>query len=232
MIANALSNDLTPIRTKRLSSDPPTSAKELTLSFFSGQQVVLEPNSLGGSFGVKKLDTLTGQALREYAEFIRNYDSYFLVQEYIVGTEYSCGVLVDNDRASAIPLAEIRTQAGFLGYEEKISDGGFEVLFLGVPDKLSETIGSVATRLAEVLGVHTFCRMDFIAGPRRELYFLEMNVLPGLKKNSIYPRMLARRNMSLLDLLTVSIRNENLAFAREIRRKFETSKVGRWPRCE
>jgi D-alanine-D-alanine ligase len=163
--------------------------------------------------------------LRTYAESIRNYDDRFLVQRRIVGTEHTCGVICQEGKYHALPVARIQNTSQFLGYKEKTSKGSYEVVFPDEKSVLCHRIQKISERIAKLFDVHTFCRLDFIVDDQERIFFFELNIVPGLTAGSIFPKMMARAGLDVMDLIPIAFENEDIRHKRELQRKRATSEI-------
>ncbi len=127
-----------------------------------------------------------------------------LVEEYIKGREATVGVLDDfrGEKAYALLPVEIipPPHHDFFSYEAKYSGETTE----RVPGNFSHTQKAELERLAKTIhqgmGLMHYSRSDFILSPRG-IYFLEVNTLPGLTKESLLPKALKAVGSSLSQFL-------------------------------
>lgn len=121
------------------------------------------------------------RALRESL----GYDSTVMIEEYIQGREFTCGVLEDR----ALPTVEIIPQLEFYNYESKYQPGATLEICPGRLDAETEArIGQVALQVHRILGLAVYSRADFILTDDGKLYFLEINTLPGMTPTSLVPQ--------------------------------------------
>ncbi|MER8550205.1 D-alanine--D-alanine ligase [Mesorhizobium sp. M1169] len=224
VVANRLCPELTPIPMVHVSQGNLEAGIEEALLHLAGP-CVLKPNTLGGSFLTECTDELSEDGLRSYSERIAPYDPSFLVQQRIVGTEYTCGVLIDRGEITALPVARINNPSGFLGYDQKTQKGSYSVEFHDVENTLQTCIASISTRIAREFKLHTFGRLDFIVEEHEGVYFFEVNVVPGLTAGSIFPKMLAKAGFDLCHIIRLAASNEMYQRHREETRKIETSRI-------
>jgi D-alanine-D-alanine ligase len=206
-MAPRLSQDLvTCPATWLLSSSPSDLEMNKVIQQLSGRPAIIKPNSLGNSLFIEYFNSLTLNQLKSQIDVIRPYDNEILVQEYIDGIEYSCGMLEINGKIQALPVAEIQTKNNFYGPKEK--ENNLEtILFREDGTGPKEQIKLASLKLFNALGIRNTCRFDFIYS-KEKLYFLEANPTPGLTKDSILPKMLKQANLSRLDLINICISNQ------------------------
>lgn len=142
-------------------------------------KVLRSGSSLGVSI-VKDRDELE-RALRD----CMSYDSTIMVEEYISGREFTCGILDD----AALPTVEIIPQLKFYDYESKYQPGATLEICPGRTTKELETrIRAAALAAHRALGLAVYSRSDFIVDDKDNVYFLEVNTLPGMTPTSLVPQ--------------------------------------------
>ncbi len=164
---------------------------------------VLKPIASGSSVGVSIVRDY--KSLREtlISLFLR-YDQV-LIEEYIEGKEATVGV-VDEFRGQKIyPLLpiEIRKPEGkdFFDYEAKYDDISKELCPGDFSPSEKELMQELAAKSHDSLGLRHYSRTDFRVHPRRGIYALETNSLPGLTAQSLMPKAMAPIGSSYKELL-------------------------------
>lgn len=155
------------------------SAKELGLRL----PCVVKPCCGGSSIGVT--------IVRTEEEFKRALDEAFrwednlIIEEYVEGREFSIGVI----DYKALPIIEIAPVQGFYDYKNKYKAGSaVETCPADLPQEITEKMQHYAERVAEVLGLDTYSRSDFLLNCNNEIFCLEANTLPGMTPTSLLPQ--------------------------------------------
>lgn len=172
-----------------------------------GEKAVIKTSESGSSFGV--------YVCKSSDEFIESLKKAFavgdeiLVEEYIVGQEYTCGVLeAKNDDLDALPIVEIIPKKEFFDFEAKYNNQVEEICPAIIKDKnLEEKISALAISAHKALGLSNYSRTDFIVRGK-ELFTLETNTLPGMTETSLYPQELKARGISIADFLDKMIKKK------------------------
>ena len=161
----------------------------------------VKPNNSGSSFGVSKvvdpsgLKAAIGKAFEESDEVI--------IEEYIAGTEVSCGVLKTARHEIVFPPTEIVSKKDFFDYEAKYTEGlAEEITPARLPEDKLEKIRETASFIYSALGCRGVVRVDFILQEHTP-YFLEINTIPGLSKESIIPRQAQVAGLSMQEMLNI-----------------------------
>ncbi len=149
---------------------------------------VIKPADRGSSVGisiVKKVQDLL-PALQKAAKF----SPKIMIQEYIKGREFTCGVVEMNGEAQALPPTEIITyHSEFFDYEAKYTPGVTrEVTPPEIPSAEIEKIQEIAVKAHRAIGARHFSRTDVIQDKERNYYVLEINTIPGMTATSLLPQ--------------------------------------------
>ncbi|MBI2003492.1 MAG: D-alanine--D-alanine ligase [Parcubacteria group bacterium] len=176
--------------------------------------VVVKPCSRGSSVGVSvvKRRNLLNKAIQNAFR----YDPEVLIEEYIGGREFTCGVIEKKANGAteitALPVTEIipNQEHDFFNYEAKYMAGASqEIVPAQVSEHLAKEIQEAAVRAHTVLGCKDYSRSDFLV-KKGKVYILELNTLPGLTENSLIPKALKTAGWSIRKFLSnVCFRNMN-----------------------
>jgi len=165
---------------------------------------VVKPVSGGSSVGTSIVSNM--KDLEEAVIGALKYSDKALIEEFIAGKEATCGV-IDNFRNEAV-YALLPVEIGkskestFYDYNAKYISNTQEIICPGnFTTKEKEIIQQMAKDAHQVLGLRHYSRSDFIIHPRRGIYILETNTLPGLTDHSIVPKSLVAIGCSLPDFL-------------------------------
>lgn len=171
-----------------VNEDPAAVASQLFKSFML--PAIVKPASSGSSVGISIVrdhpELLT--ALIEAAK----HGHSILIEELIPGIEATCGVIEGfrGEELYALPPIEIRSKNSFFDYEAKYQGKSEEIVPATFSDKLKRQIEELSKKIHRALGLRHYSRSDFIIHPRRGIYFLEVNTLPGLTEESLMPKAL------------------------------------------
>ena len=153
-----------------------------------GLPAFVKPNNAGSSFGVTKVKL--GEQLQKAVEDALIEDHEVIVEEFIEGTEVTCGIAKLKDKELNFPLTEIVSKKEFFDYEAKYTPGmSDEITPARIDSKLTKQVQQLSSKIYDVLDCKGLVRVDFIIR-KGEPYFLEINTVPGMSKNSIFPKMI------------------------------------------
>jgi D-alanine-D-alanine ligase len=145
-----------------------------------GDQLVLKPNCSGSSVGLHVINNAT-----QLGAILPRLDAgEWLVERRVVGRELTVGLL----RGRAMGVVEIVPKSGLFDYTSKYTKGLTEYLAPApVPIAVEMQAKQAAEAAFQAGGCRDYARMDFMLSAENELFFLEINTLPGMKETSLLP---------------------------------------------
>ena len=162
----------------------------------TGLPCFIKPNAEGSSFGVSKVksrgefDAAMQRAFEKCPEV--------LVESFLDGTEFTCGLYRAGGRKVILPVAEVIPKKEFFDYEAKYKGASEEIVPAPVSEKLSQEIKDISTRIYQILNCKGVVRCDFIVEDGTEdVYFLEVNTTPGQSAESIVPKQVRHMGWTL-----------------------------------
>lgn len=165
--------------------------------------LILKPIDRGSSVGIQVARSF--QSLFEaLTELFSEYD-VILLEEYIEGKEGTVGV-IDGFRGQEIyPLLpiEIRPVSGreFFDYHAKYDGSTEEICPGNFSEDEKRLMQTHAIEAHKALGLRHYSRTDFIIHPKRGIFALETNSLPGLTQESLMPKALDAAGSSYKEFL-------------------------------
>ena len=182
-----------------------------------GFPLFVKPANAGSSVGVNRVAAPAGldSAIRAALAL----DSKVLLERGINAREIECAVLGNEKPEASLPGEIVVNQRhDFYSYEAKYvdPDGAAWRIPADLPATLTARVQELAVATFRTLELAGMARVDFFLDQESgELYFNEINTIPGFTASSMYPKLWLASGMSyreLLDRLVVD------AFARHARR--------------
>ncbi len=171
----------------------------------TGLPCFIKPNSGGSSFGVSKVNK--AEKLEAAVHVALEEDSEVLVESFIPGREFTCGALRTGGREFTFPVTEVISKNEFFDYEAKYTEGmATEITPAEIPEELTRKCQSMTAEIYDVLDCRGLVRIDFIINDG-ELYFLEVNGIPGMSKMSIIPIQLRTLGHTEKEIYNLIIEN-------------------------
>ena len=114
-----------------------------------------------------------------------------MVEQYIKGREFDCGVFRAKGHKYVFPITEIVPKGSheFFDYEAKYNGFSDEITPADVDTGVATQIQEISDKLYDLLNCRGIVRFDYIYDTEaKELYFLEVNTVPGQSAESIVPK--------------------------------------------
>lgn len=162
---------------------------------------VVKPNCGGSSIGttiVRSKDEYERALLESF-----RFEEKAIVEQFVEGREFSVATI----KRRALPVIEIAPIKGFYDYKNKYKAGSaVETCPADLPTDIAKQMQAYAVRVAEVMGLDTYARTDFLLSSNNEIYCLEANTLPGMTPTSLLPQEAKAEGISFNELCEELIR--------------------------
>ncbi|MDD3200706.1 MAG: D-alanine--D-alanine ligase [Bacteroidales bacterium] len=164
-----------------------------------GLPLFVKPSDGGSSFGitkVKKREDLSVAIKEAFKE-----GETVLVEEFIPGREMTEGVFSSKGEIVTLPVTEIISHNEFFDYEAKYLGKSDEVCPADISGQVAMEIEELTHRIYHHFGCKGLVRMDYILNGE-DVYFLEINTVPGMTKMSLVPQQVRVAGMDMQQFFT------------------------------
>lgn len=168
---------------------------------YLGFPIFVKPANAGSSVGITKATDL--KSLKKGVDIAFKEDYKIVLEEGIDGFEVECAVL-GNDDPQASTVGEILPCNEFYDFEAKYinNNTGLAIPAKNIDENKINEVRKQAIKAFTALGCAGLSRVDFFVGKKDgEIYFNEINTLPGFTSISMYPKLWEASGISYPDLL-------------------------------
>jgi len=134
------------------------------------------------------------------------YGETAMIQRFIDGTEVAVSVIDQTDGPRALPAVEIVPESGMYDYHARYTAGTTEFF---CPARFNEDVSAAVSETAltvhGALGLSDLSRSDVIVDADGTVWFLEVNVAPGMTETSLMPQAIAQAGMNVGDVFAALI---------------------------
>jgi len=128
------------------------------------------------------------------------FSSRVIVESFVAGDEFTVAVADVDGVPTAMPVIQIKSPTGIYDYDAKYGPTPAEKLCPApIADDLAQRLQSAALAAHKVIGAKHLSRTDLIVDAHGEIWFLEINTIPGL--SVLFPRAVAASGRDFGDLL-------------------------------
>lgn len=140
-----------------------------------------------------------------------SYGPVALIERYVQGVEVTVPVIEVDGEPRAFPPVEIRPDGGVYDYTARYTAGATEfVVPAGLDPAVAEACAEVATTAHRALGLRDLSRSDLIVDGDGAIWFLEVNVAPGMTETSLVPLSVEAAGLDLGKVFgSLCVRAEN-----------------------
>ena len=153
-----------------------------------GLPCFVKPVQSGSSVGVSKVKKAEELPVAMEAAF--EVCNEIMVERFVKGRELTCAISLIKGVVKAFPVAEIVSKKEFFDLEAKYDSRLNQEI---IPAPVSEALTKRIQNNSKILFRHLRCkgivRFDYIVTEQDEIYFLEVNTIPGMTAESIVPKM-------------------------------------------
>ena len=169
----------------------------------TGLPCFVKPNCGGSSFGITKVKEK--EKLFDAIEEAFKEDHEVIIEEFLEGTELTCGLVKTKKETYIFPPTEIVSKNEFFDYEAKYTSGmADEITPARISDELTQEIQNLSSQIYDIFQLNGLVRIDYIYA-KNKLYFMEVNTVPGMSAASIVPKQIEAAGLKHRDILTLVI---------------------------
>jgi D-alanine-D-alanine ligase len=157
----------------------------------------VKANKSGSSFGVYKVNDKN-----ELLKSIKNsfqVDDEILIESFLDGIEVSVGVMKYKNNIEIFGITELISENDFFDYEAKYEGKSKEITPANISEIQKNNVLKISKKIYLKLGMKGFSRSEFIFVGDTP-YFLEINSIPGMTKESIFPKQAKNKGITLKEL--------------------------------
>ncbi|WP_185873763.1 D-alanine--D-alanine ligase [Blattabacterium cuenoti] len=159
-----------------------------------GLPCFVKPNRSGSSLGISKV--YKENEFLKAVEIAFKIDEEIIIESFLNGIEISVGVISLNNDIKILPITEIISKNDFFDFESKYSGKSKEITPAILPKDIENKIKKLAKKIAIILNLSGISRSEYII-VNGTPFFLEINTIPGLLNESIFPKQLEVAGISL-----------------------------------
>ena len=133
-----------------------------------------------------------------------------MIQKFIPGREFTCGIIEQNGQPRAVTPTEIIPKSEFFDYSAKYKVGGsIEITPPNLSKNKIKELQILALKAHRLLNCAGMSRSDFILSGSK-FYILETNTIPGLTETSLLPQGAKASGVDFKELMNLIIQSAHV----------------------
>lgn len=162
--------------------------------------VIVKPSSCGSSIGINIANNI--KELNKYVKEAFEYDNKVIIEKFIKARELECAVLEDK-KLIVSTVGEIISKNTFYDYESKYILDSNLIIPANLDKDIVKLIQEYSSKIFKILSLKDLSRIDFLYDyENNQIYFNEVNTLPGFTDISMYPQLFKKEGISIKELIT------------------------------
>ncbi len=165
-----------------------------------GFPVFIKPARLGSSIGAMAVGG-EEEFLPKYTKAL-SFGSRILIEKLVdVDYEIECA-LFGAHGGKLFASGVIKTDGRVYDYNEKYTENNIEASVVREKSDIILLAEEYARRISDAIGLSSISRIDFLVDKKGNLYFNEINTMPGMTRSSLYPRLTEAMGLSRGEFLS------------------------------
>jgi D-alanine-D-alanine ligase len=171
--------------------------KTFNLPFF------IKPNNGGSSIGASKIEN--NSEIENAIDKAFENDSEVIIEDYLNGREFTCGVIWNGTKPMALHITEIESSKIFFDFDAKYKyDGTKEITPAILQDDLYKKCQLISEQIYSLLDCRGVIRIDYKL-VKNDFFIIEVNTVPGMTEKSIVPQQAEAMGISKKTLIEMII---------------------------
>ena len=161
-----------------------------------GMPLMVKPARGGSSLGAAVVRTAAELPAAMVGCF--SYGDTALVEHFVTGTEVAVSVIDTGHGPVALPGVEVVPDGGFYDYSARYTAGATEFFAPArLPSAVLQACSAAAVSAHAALALRDLSRTDLIVDAEGAVWFLEVNVAPGMTETSLFPQSVTAGGLDL-----------------------------------
>lgn len=162
--------------------------------------VIIKPASCGSSIGINIANNI--KELNKSVREAFKYDHKVIIEKFIKAKELECAILEDK-KLIVSNVGEIKSANKIYDYESKYIKDSKLIIPAQIDKEIILQIQEYSKRIFKILSLKNLARIDFLYDyENNQIYFNEVNTLPGFTSISMYPQLFKAEGISIKELIT------------------------------
>ncbi len=162
----------------------------------------VKPANLGSSLGITKVNHY--DEFTAAMEAASGYDHRILIEQGVLSPLEIEVAVIGNEFPSVSCPGQLQFESPFFDYHTKYRPQSTQIFIppRDLPGDIQETLKGYALKVFRLIGCYGYARVDFLLqDPDLAIFVSELNTVPGLPKNRMFPQLLMHAGFAYEEIL-------------------------------
>ena len=178
--------------------------KDHKISNKLGYPVIVKPARCGSSIGIS-ICYNKGEYKKALKKAFK-YDDKIVVEKYLHIRELECSIIFDEHFKTGM-IGEVISSNDFYDYEAKYEKESKLIIPAKLNKEIVKNIKKYTLLIADILEVKNYARLDFMLDKDNNIFFNEINTIPGFTNISMFLKLLENKNTNIKRIISALIDN-------------------------
>jgi|GEM_PF-6778861 len=173
-------------------------------------KLCVKPSNSGSTFGVSVAND--EDSFKKAIDFAREFDEYIVIEKYIENVrEVFCAILADGESLITADPGLLNAGAELFDFDLKYSSGSSADVsfdFSAFPAGFESHVRELSKKIFRILRCDNYSRIDYLVDIWGNLYFSEVNTIPGMGDRSLFFKMFKHSGYEPSNLVAKILSNE------------------------
>lgn len=160
-----------------------------------GLPLFVKPNNGGSSLATTRINSK--EQLRKAINDALEVDKRALIEQFLDGTEVTCGCYEDASGIHTLPITEVVTENEFFDFDAKYNGQVKEITPARIAPEIELSIKDVTKQVYRILQASGIIRIDYIIRKDGTPFLLEVNTTPGMTTTSFIPQQIRAARLDI-----------------------------------
>lgn len=167
--------------------------------------VIIKPAACGSSIGVNIANNI--DEVNKYVKEAFLCDNKVIIEKFIKCRELECAVLEKDGKYIVSTVGEINSVNEFYDFDSKYVLDSKVIIPAQIDKSIIKEIQTYSEKIFKILSLKDLTRIDFLYDyENNQLYFNEVNTLPGFTSISMYPMLMNEAGINTKELITTFLK--------------------------
>lgn len=166
--------------------------------------LIIKPSRCGSSIGINVANNK--KEFQKALDEAFKLDNKVIIEEFLKIRELECSIIYENNFKTG-KVGEVISCNKFYDYEAKYEKDSKISIPANIDKKIEKQIKEYSVLIGEILEIKNYARLDFLLDENNNIYFNEINTIPGFTSISMFLKLLINEKNTIKNIISMLIEN-------------------------